>query len=308
MKKTSLPQNVGWVSQPGPQSKVVQSGLPLVTPATGIRVSLSQLTTQRWSLVDEVLHLKSSSYDGIGLWRPKVAEFGEELSADLIRDAGLGVSSLSFAGGFTGASGQSYLDAVADARDAIVEAQQLGAENLIVVSGARNCHTIRHSRRLLVEALLELADFAGKRNVRLCLLPMKSSFADSWTFLNTLDESIDLLDAINHPHVRLAFDTYQLWQEPRVADRISTIARRTGVVQIGDSKTTPEQDQEERCGPGEGRIPLEEIVRAFQRAGFDGYYDVQVWSNSGGSKDYPAAASRFHESVLRLAGQPVTTT
>lgn len=304
MKKTSLPHGVGRVSHPGPQAKIVQSGQPIVAPAMNIRISLSQLTTLRWSLRDEVQQLKNLAFDAIGLWRPKVAEVGEDLAADLLRDSGLGVASLSFVGGFTGDHGFSYDDAIADARDAICDAELLGAENLIVVSGSRNGHTIGHSRRCLVDALKELADDAAQRGVRLCLLPMHRSFSANWTYLNNIDETLEVLSRVNHAAVRMVFDTYQMWQESCLTDRIAEIARWTGIVQISDAKRAP-QAGAERCLPGEGNIPLGEIVRGFQRAGFDGYYDVQVWSNSAWSGDYAVAALQSRQAVLRLAGQPV---
>ena len=307
MKKSSLPQGVDRVVQTGSVPRVMQSGQPAVAPVTSLRISVSQLTTRRWSLLEEVIELRAQQIDGIGLWRPKVADIGEDLAADLIQDAGLSVSSLSFVGGFTGVNGLSFDDAIADARDALAHAELLGAENVIVVSGARNRHTVRHSRRLLREALLELADDAGARGVRLCVLPMHASFAGSWTYLNSLDETVELLSGINHPHVGLAFDTYQLWTQPELLSRIPQLARLTGVVQISDAKRPP-QGTLERCLPGEGVIPLGEIVRAFHLSGFDGYYDVQVWSGCEWSGDYSATVSQSREAILRLADLPVAMT
>jgi sugar phosphate isomerase/epimerase len=307
VNKSSLPQSVGLVAQPVPPVQVVQSGQPATAPATKIRLSFNQLTTLRWSLLEELLQLRTSRYDAIGLWRPKIAAVGERLAAGLIREAGLSVSSLSFAGGFTGIGGVSYEDAVADTRDAIVDAETLGAENLILVSGAQNGHTVRHSRRLLIYALTELADFAGARGVRLCVLPMHQFFAKTWTYLNTLNETLELLSRVNHPSVGLAFDTYHLWQEPGLVERIPEFAATTGIVQISDAHRVP-QSAAERCIPGDGSIPLEEIVRAFQGAGFDGYYDVQVWSRSGWSGDYPVTALRCRQAVLRIASHAVAST
>lgn len=278
-----------------------------MAPATSLRISLSQLTTLRWSLLDEVIQLKASHYDAIGLWRPKIADIGEDLASEVIRDAGLGVSSLSFVGGFTGVNGLSFEDAVDDARDAIADAELLGAENLIVVSGTRNHHTVRHSRRLLLEAMHELADEAGVRGIRLCLLPMHSYFADSWTYLNTLDETVELLGRLNHPQVGLAFDTYQLWNQPQVVERIPQLVGLTGVVQVSDASRLP-QAHAERQLPGDGIVPLGDIIRAFHQSGFDGYYDVQVWSNCEWSGDYTSTVSRCREAVLRLAEQPVPIT
>jgi len=272
-------------------------------PATKIKLSLSQLTTIRWSLLEEVLQLKALGYDGIGLWRPKVSEFGEDLAADVIRDAEVGVASLSFAGGFTGRNGFSFQDALADARDAIREAELLGAENVIVVGGARNHHTIRHSRRLVADALRELSEFAMLHGVRLSLLPMHSFFAPTWTYLHTLDETLELLDNVNHSSVGLAFDTYHLWREPRLLERIPELVPFTGVVQVSDSRRAPQTDSD-RCFPGEGRIPLTDIVRAFQQAGYDGYFDVQVWSDEGWAKTSAEVTRLCQDSPLQFA-QPI---
>ena len=274
-------------------------------PATKIKLSLSQLTTIRWPLPEQVLQLKALGYDGIGLWRPKVSGFGEELAADVIRDADVGVSSLSFAGGFTGRNGFSFRDALADARDAICEAELLGAENLIVVSGTRNHHTIRHSRRLVVDALSELSEFAMLHGVRLSLLPMHNFFAPTWTYLHTLDETLEMLDRVNHPSVSLAFDTYHLWREPHLIERIPELVPFTGVVQVSDSRRAPQTDSD-RCFPGEGRIPLTEIVQAFQQAGYDGYFDVQVWSDEGWAKTNEEVTRLCQDSVLQFA-QPVVS-
>ena len=290
------------------QGELPTTGHPTTNvPATKIKLSLSQLTTMRWSLQEEVLQLKALGYDGIGLWRPKVSEFGEAAAADVIRENDVGVASLSFAGGFTGRNGFSFQDALADARDAICEAELLGAENLIVVGGARNHHTVRHCRRLVVEALRELSEFAMLHGVRLSLLPMHNFFAPTWTYLHTLDETLELLDNVHHSSVGLAFDTYHLWREPRLIERIPELVPLTGVVQVSDSRRAPQTDSD-RCFPGEGRIPLTDIVRAFQQAGYDGYFDVQVWSDEGWAKTSEEVTQLCQDSLLQFAQPKVSLT
>ena len=135
-----------------------------------LKLSLSQLTTLRWSLLDEVLQLKQTGYEAIGLWRPKVAEYGEQRAAEMLQRARLPVSSLSFAGGFTGGCGFSYLEAIADGRQAIEQAQILGARNVIMVGGSQNGHTVRHSHRMVVDGLRLLTEAAGLAQVKLSLL------------------------------------------------------------------------------------------------------------------------------------------
>ncbi len=268
-------------------------------PSTKIKLSLSQLTTMRWSLADELPHLKALGFDGIGLWRPKVSEVGEEAAAEMIRDADVGVASLSFVGGFTGRHGFSYRDAVADGRDAILDAALLGAENVIVVGGSRNFHTVTHCRRLVVQALGELSEFALLHGVKLSLLPMLNFFSPTWTFLHTLDDTLDLLSQVNQPSIGLAFDTYHLWREPHLIERIPQLVPFTNVVQISDSRRAPQTDSD-RCFPGEGHIPLSDIMRAFQHAGYEGYFDLQVWSDEGWAKSSEEVSRLCRDSVQRF--------
>lgn len=306
MNKSSPPHGAGRVIHSGSQVPVVQSGLSSRAPANQIRLSLSELTTLRWSLVEEVRRLKSLQFDSIGLWRPKVAEIGTTEAASLLRSAGMSVSSLSFIGGFTGTNGLSFDDAMADARDAINDAAALGAGSVIAVSGTRNGHTIRHSRRLLVEALRELADFAASRAVRLCVLPMHAYFERTWTYLNSLDETLEILARVRHSSAALAFDCYQLQQEPHLVGCIPDVAGLTGIVQVSDARRLP-AGAADRCLPGEGNIPLGEIVRAFQRSGYAGYYDLQVWS-AAAWQDSAWSALQGRENLLRLAQWPAAMT
>jgi len=58
-------------------------------PLTGLsRLSLNQITTQRWSVREAVDGCVRAGIPFIGLWRDKVAETGLRESARMVRDAG----------------------------------------------------------------------------------------------------------------------------------------------------------------------------------------------------------------------------
>lgn len=265
-----------------------------------LKISVSQLTTMRWSLLDEVFQLVQTGYDAIGLWRPKVVEFGEHRAADLLQEARLPVASLSFAGGFTGGCGFSYLDAIEDGRQAIAQASTLGAENLIVVGGSQNGHTDRHARRLVVDALRELGESAAQAQVKLAILPMHRIFNKRWTFLNSLDRTLEILDQIGHSHVCLAFDIYHLAAEPRLIERIPEIAGLTSIVQLSDCHRNPVSEKD-RLMPGAGTLPLEDVIQAFQLAGYTGYFDIQVWSDTVWQSNYAHLIEQSHAAVKAMS-------
>src|SRR5262249_40342112 len=101
------------------------------------RLAVSELTTFRWSFEEDVVNYRAADVMAIGVWRQKLADCGEERGAQLLKEAGFTVSSLQWAGGFTGSDGRSHKDSIADARLAIQSAVTIGAKCLIVHSGSR---------------------------------------------------------------------------------------------------------------------------------------------------------------------------
>ena len=248
-------------------------------------LSINEMTTFRWSFEEDVTRYKAAGIEAIGVWRQKLADFGEDKGIELLAASGLNVSNLLWAGGFTGSDGHSYRESLADATEALHLADALGAGCLVVYSGARKGHTQNHARRLFAGALGELLPLAKDLNIVLAVEPMHVGCAEEWTFLTSLDEAMSLIDRVASPFLKLAFDTYHLGHDPRIVGQIAAIASHVGIVHLGDSGGLPEREQNRRC-LGEGTLPLPCIVRALRQAGYDGYYDVELIGEEIESCDY----------------------
>jgi sugar phosphate isomerase/epimerase len=248
-------------------------------------LSINEMTTFRWSFEEDVRRYKAAGIEAIGVWRQKLADYGEEKGVALLAASGLRVSNLLWAGGFTGSDGHSYCESLADASEALHLAAALKAGCLVVYSGARNGHTQNHARRLFAGALLELLPLAEELQIELAIEPMHAGCAEGWTFLTTLEEAVSLIEDMKSPYLKLAFDTYHLGHDPRIIGQIGAIARHVGIVHLGDSGCAPEHEQSRRC-LGEGMLPLPCIVKALRRAGYDGYYDVELIGEEIESHDY----------------------
>ena len=281
------------------EGALIASGGTAPQGARAPRMSMHETTTYRWSLLDDVNAYRGAGIGAIGVWKPKLIEWGEEKGAELLRDSELTVSSLSYAGGFTGSDGASFREAVDEALEAVELAADIGAECLVLISGARAGHTRSHAQRLLRDALRELGDAAGERNLHLALQPMHRAFAGSTTFLTSLDSTLDALGFCNHSRVGMLLDLFHLWQEPDLCQRAAEAVEWIKLVAVSDWNAPPRHDMD-RCLPGLGQAPLASLVQSLGAAGYRGFYDVQVQSEECWSLDYDLVLRHCQEAFQSL--------
>ena len=271
---------------------------------------MNQVTTYRWSLEEDIRYYLEAGYQAIGVWRRKLDDYCETqrclaecfpverggslekdlppewgegetwsgvdlIGIDLLKESGLRVTSLHWAGGFTGSDGRSYSESVEDAVSAIRLANRLGAGCLVIHPGGRNRHTIGHARRLLIMALDTLLELAEPAGVTLVIEPMHAACATDWTFLTEMESAIQLIERFSSPYLKLVLDTYHFGQDLGVLDQLAHMAPYTGLVQLGDRRCRHTLDQE-RCPLGMGDVPLEKIVQGLLAGGYDGDFDVEL--------------------------------
>jgi len=266
------------------------------------RLSMSELTTLRWSFEEDVAHYAACQVPAISVWREKLSDFGEEKGIELLRDHNLEVSSLSWAGGFTGSDGMSFLDSMDDAVEAIQLAEGLGAPCLIVHSGSRGGHTLSHARRLLIQGLQYLAPMAAECGVTLGLEPMAPESASNWTFLTSLQDAAKLVEEADCDNVGLVLNTYHWGWDGGALERAVALADRICLVKLGDSRLPPDRDHS-RCRLGDGHIPLRNWVARLMNAGYDGDFDVELRGEEIEPKQYAAVLRQSKHFFDRLLNQ-----
>lgn len=263
------------------------------------KLSISELTTYRWTFEEDVLHFREAGYGAVGVWRQKLAEFGEEKGVELLEESGLKVSNLLWCGGFTGSDGRSFREALEDAQEALTLAGQLHAECLIVYSGARGGHTHNHARRLLRDALKSLLPQAKEQGVTLAVEPMHAEAGGDCTFLCSLNEALSLLESVADPALKLCVDTYHCGLAADWEKQLAAAAPHTAIVHVGDGKPPVENDQA-RTRLGEGVVPLREMLAALRGSGFNGYYDVELMGTGLEPHAYPDLLRHCREQFTAL--------
>jgi sugar phosphate isomerase/epimerase len=248
-------------------------------------LSMNELTTYRWSLGQDLENYREAGYSGIGVWRQKLIDENEDHAIERLLASGLSVSNVSWAGGFTGSDGRSLAESIDDAASAIRLAGSVTAGCLVIYSGGRNNHTYRHAGRLLRMALDELLPIAEMWEVPLAVEPMHPACAFDWTFITNLESAIELVEQVDSPFLKIAYDTYHFPLGNRRGQLLATLAPHLGIVFLGD-RLQPASADQERCPLGHGRLPLVEIVATLQDAGYAGAYDVKLMGPDIEASDY----------------------
>ena len=248
-------------------------------------LSMNETTTFRWSLEEDVAHYAAAGIPAIGVWRQKLSDCGLSRAIDLLKQNRMQVSELFWAGGFTGSDGRSYRESVEDALESLRAAAALRTNTLVIFSGARAGHTLNHAKRLIQSAIKELLPAATEMGIALAIEPMHPACAAEWTFLTSLADTLQLIESLESPQVKLVLDTYHLGQTPGLTENMERLVPHLALVQLGDARQPPNGEQN-RCKLGEGAVPLREIVAALKAAGYDGYYDVELLGEEIEPSDY----------------------
>jgi sugar phosphate isomerase/epimerase len=272
------------------------------------RLSLNQRTVRRWGVRQAIEGCLRHGIDAIGLWREPVADLGLTVSAALIKDAGLRVSSLC-RGGFFAQPG--WLD---DNRAAIDEAATLGAPCLVLVVGGLpdGDRDLIATRARMSDAIAALAPHAAEADVRLALEPMHPMYCADRGVLCTLGQALDV--AAPHPpdSVAVMLDTFHLWWDPDVRAQIARAGRerRIAGLQVGDFlRTLPADVLLGRAMMGDGVIDFGPLCGAVTAAGYTGDVEVEIFNAdiwAADPNDVLAVMKERYASLIVPALHPAT--
>ena len=238
-------------------------------------LAISQLSTLRWAFDEDVHAYTMRGFKGIGIYRPKLEDFGIDRAIDLLAESSLEVTSLSWAGGFTGSDGRAFEDAVHDAVAAVHDAASLRAGTLIVLAGGRNNHIRNHARRTLCDALKEIAEVAEDFGVRLSIEPIHPGCGNEWSFVNDLQSTLDIIEAVNSPQLGLVLDTYHVGMDEEAVRWLPDVIPHLHAVQLGDARHSPLGEMN-RCLLGDGCVPLRAILDTLRDCNYQGPFEVEL--------------------------------
>ena len=142
------------------------------------------------------------------------------------------------------------------------------------------CLTGPGDRATVVDGLARIAREAERLHLRIALEPFQREGIENWSIVNTLGDAVDLIDEVGSDALGIQFDTWHLWNTPDLLDDIAHHVDRFVGVHVNDWRD-PTRGWADRVLPGDGVIDLPAILGALERAGWDGYYDLEIFSDNG---------------------------
>ena len=131
---------------------------------------------------------------------------------------------------------------------------------------------------------------------------MCSPTSDLYSFLDDLNETLDAIDRCNHSAVGLAFSSFHHRHEADMLNRLAAISHLVASVQLSDFRPL-DDGSFERCAIGEGDLPLGAMVRTLMESGYDGPFELDLWSNQVWGADYSALLAQQVDTFEDIVGR-----
>ena len=244
------------------------------------RLCIHTITTKPWPVETAIERFSARDIAGMTVWRDALEGRDIAAAGRRIRDAGMAVVSLCRGGFFPAETAAARQEAIDDNRRAIEEAAVLGAPLVVLVCGAVPGQPLDVSRGQIrdgIEAVLPDAQAAG---VRLGIEPLHPMYADSRSAINTMAQANDMAETIGSPFAGVVVDVYHLWWDPDLQAEIRRCGRmgKLFAFHVCDWRTPTEDLLLDRGLMGEGCIDIPQIRGWVEEAGFDGYNEVEIFS------------------------------
>jgi len=250
------------------------------------RVSVSQITTVRSSFAGDVRLYAEAGLDGIGMWELKLGEDGDAPALEAFEASGL--DSAAAVPAFPSILPLPLLGGPEDPAERI-EAYCASLERLapfrpsgvVCLTGTGDGRDADEARSVVVDGLRTIAHEAERLGLRIALEPYQRESAELWSIASSIPEAVELVeDAGDPPALGIQFDVWHLWNTPSLYDDIAMEIDRFAGVHICDIRD-PTRGWADRALPGDGGANVPDILRALDAAGWDGLYDIEIFSDDG---------------------------
>lgn len=269
------------------------------------KFSISEITTFHQTFAQDLETYREAGIEGIGIWEFKLGEGSDADALARLRDSGLKATTMipgtlsiwpvPFPGPTDPEERTEGLCA------AIRRFAPFEPEVILCVTGDPGDGVdAAEKRRVVVDGLRRAARVAADNGLTLGLEPLHREVYGTWSIIGDIPGTIDLLDEIGEPNVKLLFDVYHLWDTDDVLEHTVRHGDRiVPSVHVCDWRD-PTRNDFDRVLPGDGIIDLPAIFGALEAAGVAGWFDLEIFSDDGSFSDMDFEDSLWKQDPLEV--------
>jgi sugar phosphate isomerase/epimerase len=277
-------------------------------------LSLNTATVRKQGgLVEIVEACARHGIRAIDPWRDQVASVGLERAGRAVRDAGLVLSGYCRGGMFPSDAARRG-EVRDDNRRAVDEAKALGAPCIVLVvgglpqfsrPGSAVSKDIAAARGQVHDAIGEMLDYARQAQMPLAIEPLHPAYTADRACVNTTRQALDLCEALDPQRsggLGVALDVYHIWWDPELMAQIARAGKeRLLAFHVCDWLVPTRDILNDRGMMGDGVIDIRSVRAAVEAQGFDGYSEIEIFSNDWWAKpmdDVLRTCIERHRSVV----------
>lgn len=251
------------------------------------KLCIHTITTKPWKIEEAAENFAAAGVTGITIWRDAITSPGPKEAGHLIRENGLTIVSYCRGGFFPHPQGDGRKKAIDENLQIIDEAAELGAPLIVLVCGSSAVQPLSESRNQIKKGIEALIPHCEETGIKLAIEPLHPMYADSRSAVNTLKQANELAEYFQSPYVGVAVDVYHIWWDPELEQQIYRCGKNNNIFafHICDWKVPTVDMLNDRGLMGEGCIPIRQIRSWVESAGFNGFNEVEIFSNIHWKKD-----------------------
>lgn len=223
---------------------------------------------------------------------PEVEDAGIANAAAAMRDAGI-MAGLVTHRAFAANTAADIAAEQAKLNRSIEVAAGISAGHVLLTTGGRGALSWQDAAQRFADVIQPCVDVARAAGVGLAIEPTSHLYAD----ISIVHRLSDTTRIAQMAGIGVIPDLFACWTDADLAEAIDVAGPLLSVVQVSDY-AYGERALPCRAIPGDGVIPLPDLIGRIAATGFAGYYDLEIIG--------PSLAAEGHEAGLARAGAYIT--
>lgn len=270
------------------------------------KCAVHTMTNKPWSLAECCAHYAKAGIGGISVWRNTVAAdeggVGLDEAVKIVKDSGLAVPAYVRGGFFPAFEAADREKAIAHNKVMLDEAAALGADQVVLVVGAVPGMPLAEARKQTADGIAACLDHAEATGVKLSIEPLHPMYAGDKSCVNRMGEAREICEQLQSKWLGIAADVYHIWWDPDLENEIK-LAGEQGTLfgfHVCDWRLETRHMLTDRGLMGDGCIDVSGIRELVRAAGFDGFDEVEVFSEQYWAMDQAEYLSLIAERYTAL--------